>query len=92
MEAWDLQRKANVRWDFISPENSMGCHSPQEAARVLGDALDFARMAQLSAERLLMKLTGQPGTDPLLQINTDEVIGTAPISITQQISPTGQSK
>lgn len=91
-EAWDFQRKANMRWDFISSENSTGFHSPQEAARVLGDALNFARMAQLSAERLTTKLGGTVSTDPLLQINADEVIGTAPISITQQISPTGQTK
>ena len=74
-----------MRWDFISSENSTGFHSPQEAARVLGDALNFARMAQISAERLTMKLTGKPATDPLLQINDRRVIGTSPISITQQM-------
>ena len=91
-EAWDFQRKANMRWDFISSENSTGFHSPQEAARVLGDALNFARMAQISAERLTMKLTGQPGTDPLLQINADEVIGTTPAEVEKQIAPTEQPK
>jgi nitrite reductase (cytochrome c-552) len=68
-EAWDFQRKANMRWDFISSENSTGFHAPQEAARVLGDALNYARMGQLSAERLAMGLTGKPGTDPLLTIS-----------------------
>jgi nitrite reductase (cytochrome c-552) len=91
-EAWDFQRKANMRWDFISSENSTGFHSPQEAARVLGDALNFARMGQLSAERLTAKLTGKPGSDPLLQINTDEVIGTTPAEVQEQISPTEQPK
>jgi nitrite reductase (cytochrome c-552) len=91
-EAWDFQRKANMRWDFISSENSTGFHSPQEAARVLGDALNFARMGQLSAERLTAKLTGKPGSDPLLQINTDAVIGTAPVTNTQQISATTPTK
>lgn len=91
-EARDFQRKANMRWDFISSENSTGFHSPQEAARVLGDGLNFARMAQISAERLTAKLTGKPAADPLLQINEPAVIGTAPISITQQISSTGQTK
>ncbi len=81
-----------MRWDFISSENSTGFHSPQEAARVLGDALNFARMGQLSAERVTAKLTGKPGTDSLLQINAPAVIGTAPISVTGQISPTGQTK
>jgi formate-dependent nitrite reductase cytochrome c552 subunit len=74
-----------MRWDFISSENSTGFHSPQEAARVLGDALNFARMAQLSAERLTTKLTGKPATDPLLQINTDEVIGTTPAQVEEQM-------
>ena len=68
-EAWDFQRKANMRWDFISSENSTGFHAPQEAARVLGDALNYARMGQLSAERLSMSLTGKPSTDPLLKIS-----------------------
>jgi nitrite reductase (cytochrome c-552) len=91
-EAWDFQRKANMRWDFISSENSTGFHSPQEAARVLGDALNFARMAQLSAERLTTTLTGKPSSDPLLQINTDEVIGITPAKVEEQIAPTKQPR
>lgn len=47
-----LQRRASMRWDFVSSENSTGFHSPQEAARILADAINFARMAQLEAERL----------------------------------------
>ena len=47
-----LQRRASLRWDFVSSENSTGFHSPQEAARVLADAINFARLAQLEAERL----------------------------------------
>ncbi|MCU0479033.1 MAG: ammonia-forming cytochrome c nitrite reductase subunit c552 [Chloroflexi bacterium] len=73
-EARDFQRKANLRWDFISSENSTGFHSPQEAARVLGDAVNFGRMSQLSAERLLARLADQPPTDPLLQVN-EPVVG-----------------
>jgi nitrite reductase (cytochrome c-552) len=72
-EARDFQRKANLRWDFISSENSTGFHSPQEAARVLGDAANFARMSQLSAERVLVRLGGQPATDPLLPVNEPAV-------------------
>lgn len=44
-----FHRKAFIRYDFVSAENSMGFHSPQEAARVLGDAIDFARLAELAA-------------------------------------------
>jgi nitrite reductase (cytochrome c-552) len=48
-----LHRRASLRWDFISSENSTGFHSPQEAARVLAMSIDFARQAQLEAERLI---------------------------------------
>jgi nitrite reductase (cytochrome c-552) len=46
-EALALQRKAQWRVDFINAENSMGFHSPQEAARVLGEAIDYARQGQI---------------------------------------------
>jgi nitrite reductase (cytochrome c-552) len=52
-EARYLHRRASLRWDFISSENSTGFHSPQEAARVLAMAIDFARQAELSASRAL---------------------------------------
>lgn len=42
-----LQRKAQWRLDFISAENSMGFHAPQETARILGEAIDYARQGQL---------------------------------------------
>jgi nitrite reductase (cytochrome c-552) len=44
-----------MRWDFVFSENSTGFHSPQEAARILGDAIDFARQAQIEAERATPK-------------------------------------
>jgi nitrite reductase (cytochrome c-552) len=30
----------------------MGFHAPQELARILGEAIDYARQAQVAAERL----------------------------------------
>jgi nitrite reductase (cytochrome c-552) len=48
-EAMTLHRYAQMRWDFISSENSHGFHSPQEAARVLADSIDLARQAQIAA-------------------------------------------
>ncbi len=48
-DALHLHRRASLRWDFVSSENSTGFHSPQEAARVLADAIDFARQSQLLA-------------------------------------------
>jgi nitrite reductase (cytochrome c-552) len=49
--ALELQRRAQWRLDFIAAENSMGFHAPQEAARVLGEAIDFARQGELAALR-----------------------------------------
>ncbi|MDO8142218.1 MAG: ammonia-forming cytochrome c nitrite reductase subunit c552 [Candidatus Brocadiales bacterium] len=45
--AQDLQRKAQWRLDFVAAENSMGFHAPQEAARILGEAIDYARCGQI---------------------------------------------
>jgi nitrite reductase (cytochrome c-552) len=47
--ALELQRKAQWRLDFVAAENSMGFHAPQEAARILGEAADFARQGQVAA-------------------------------------------
>src|SRR5687768_9331258 len=47
--ALELQRQAQWRLDFIAAENSMGFHAPQEAAKVLGEAIDLARQGELSA-------------------------------------------
>jgi nitrite reductase (cytochrome c-552) len=46
---YELQRKAQWRLDFVNAENSMGFHAPQEAARILGESIDFARQAQIAA-------------------------------------------
>lgn len=51
-DAMYLHRRASMRWDFISSENSTGFHSPQEAARVLADSIDMARQAELMATEL----------------------------------------
>jgi nitrite reductase (cytochrome c-552) len=48
-DAMELQRKAQWRIDFVAAENSMGFHAPQEAARVLGEAIDYARQGEISA-------------------------------------------
>ena len=47
-----LQRRAQWRLDFISSENSLGFHADQEAARVLAEAIDYARQAQVEAQGL----------------------------------------
>jgi len=48
-EALEFQRKAQWRLDYIAAENSMGFHAPQEAARILGEAIDYARQGQVKA-------------------------------------------
>ena len=44
----ELQRKAQWRVDFVNAENSMGFHAPGEAARILGEAIDYGRQGQLA--------------------------------------------
>jgi nitrite reductase (cytochrome c-552) len=55
--ALELQRQAQWRLDFIAAENSMGFHAPQEAAKVLAEAMDLARQGELSA----VKAAASPG-------------------------------
>jgi nitrite reductase (cytochrome c-552) len=47
----NLQRKAQWRLDFIAAENSMGFHAPQEAARILGEAIDYAHQGSQLATK-----------------------------------------
>jgi nitrite reductase (cytochrome c-552) len=56
--ARQLQRHAQWRLDFIAAENSMGFHAPQEAARLLGEAIDYARQGQIAA------MTAAPSAPP----------------------------
>jgi nitrite reductase (cytochrome c-552) len=46
--ARDFQRKAQFYLDFVEAENSTGFHAPQEAARILGESIDFSRKGQLA--------------------------------------------
>ncbi|MFN2238727.1 MAG: ammonia-forming cytochrome c nitrite reductase subunit c552 [Thermoanaerobaculia bacterium] len=46
--ARSFQRKAQFLVDFIEAENSMGFHAPQEAARLMTQALDYVRMGQVA--------------------------------------------
>jgi nitrite reductase (cytochrome c-552) len=44
----DFQRKAQFYLDFVEAENSMGFHAPGEAARILGESMNFTRMGQVA--------------------------------------------
>ncbi len=48
-ELGELQRAAQWRLDFVAAENSMGFHAPQELARILGEAIDMSRQAEVKA-------------------------------------------
>ena len=48
-QARTLHRDAEFMWDFISSSNSMGFHNPDEALRILQNATDLARQAQMKA-------------------------------------------
>jgi nitrite reductase (cytochrome c-552) len=41
------QNDGSLMIDFIMSENSMGFHAPQEATRILGEAINQAREGQL---------------------------------------------
>jgi len=43
-----LQRRAQFYLDFVEAENSTGFHAPQEAARILGESIDYARQGQIA--------------------------------------------
>ena len=63
--ALELQRKAQWRLDFIAAENSMGFHAPQEAARVLGEAIDYARQGQLAVLHAQSRAGGAVASVPV---------------------------
>ena len=51
-----LLRQGQFRWDFISANNGMGFHSPQESVRLLGEAANLAQQARVETARLLARL------------------------------------
>jgi nitrite reductase (cytochrome c-552) len=53
--AQDFQRRAQFYVDFIESENSNGFHAPQEAARILGESINFSRKGQVALRGALHK-------------------------------------
>jgi len=72
-ELYELQRKAMWRLDYISSENSKGFHAGQEAARILGESIDYSRQAQALANAL--RAPARPDTSGM---ETEPVIGVTP--------------
>lgn len=57
-QARNLHRQAQFYWDIISAENSTGFHNPEYALKILAEATNFARQAQM--------LAAQAANDPSL--------------------------
>jgi nitrite reductase (cytochrome c-552) len=51
-KAQGFQRRAQFYLDFVEAENSTGFHAPQEAARILGQSIDFSRQGQMALRPL----------------------------------------
>jgi nitrite reductase (cytochrome c-552) len=58
--AQDFQRKAQFYLDFVEAENSTGFHAPQEAARILGESIDFSRKGQIVLRDGKVSLSSSP--------------------------------
>jgi nitrite reductase (cytochrome c-552) len=61
-DARNFQRKAQFYLDFVEAENSTGFHAPQEAARILGESINFSRQGQNA-----LRGKTQPGSRPAPQ-------------------------
>ncbi len=53
--AFRLHRKAQWRLDYVAAENSMGFHAPGETARLLAEAIDYARQGEAAVLKLQVK-------------------------------------
>jgi nitrite reductase (cytochrome c-552) len=63
LAARTFQRKAQFYPDFVEAENSTGFHAPQEAARILGESINFSQQGQNA-------LRGQAQTTSLKPVPT----------------------
>jgi nitrite reductase (cytochrome c-552) len=60
--AREAQRHGQFYVDFVESENSNGFHAPQEATRILGEAIDHFRQGQLALRPLPVRSASR-GTD-----------------------------
>ena len=58
------QRRAQFLADFVEAENSMGFHADQEAARVLGLSINYARLGLAALYALRLEPRSQPLIPP----------------------------
>ncbi len=60
-----LVREAQFRWDYVSANNGLGFHAPQECTRILANAIDRAQQARLLVARILAaKGVAKPASHP----------------------------
>jgi nitrite reductase (cytochrome c-552) len=87
----DLHRRSSMRWDFIGASNSTGAHSPTEALRVLGQAVDLARQGQTELKsvadqhgiELLVTLTPKQPAPPA-PLEPGNIVGSEPPEVTRE--------
>jgi len=51
-EAWEFQRRASFYVDYVEAENSSGFHADQEAARILGESINYSRLGQMALRKI----------------------------------------
>ena len=61
--ALEFQRHGQFYVDFVESENSNGFHAPQEAARILGEAIDYLRQGQLALRPTPVPVSAPPTPD-----------------------------
>ncbi len=90
-EVLDFHRRSSLRWDFIGASNSTGAHSPEEALRVLGQAVTMARDGQA----LLVGVAARHGVElvptdkpkkpaPPALLEPGNIVGSLPPEITRE--------
>jgi nitrite reductase (cytochrome c-552) len=67
----DLVSRGQMYWDYVAANNGMGFHAPQECARVLAKADNFAGQSRLETARILAR-KGWTNPVPLPDISTKE--------------------
>ncbi|MFP4596975.1 MAG: ammonia-forming cytochrome c nitrite reductase subunit c552 [Persicimonas sp.] len=60
----ELQREAQFRLDYIFSENSHGFHADQESAKILAEAIDYARQGRAMARELRTVPVEEIQTEP----------------------------
>jgi nitrite reductase (cytochrome c-552) len=87
-----LQRRSQFFLDFVEAENSTGFHAPQEALRILGDSIDYARQGQLVLRDAAFQPTVKIVAVPTAQPGPSQATGTAPATTAPAPKPKGTSK